>query len=497
MIKCGSQCLKKIQDMDIITLPSGQLLKLKRYEVQHEQGVSVEYLENFRKRLFRNRQQKNSPGEPFLICKYDELYVKNGIVFNPNNLRIMGLTSSFETEEIMTPFYSVLSDMAAGKDVDRKILERYSAKMVLQTIISDLGSDFDEIGPCWSSVEPMKKHMMYTYLVDGLMLPLSVMGLEFQAMISDMSSGNLSFVQLLASKSGMQMINQPIKLYIPFYDHQPLFLFDSQHALKSLRNAMFGSTFQKFNIINQCYPLQCKKNPITVDHLRTLYKNDDGLWLMNRKLTQATLYLDPWSKQDVGLALNIFDPTVLSALKDEADYKGTYDFILNSSKLLVGTIVAPGKNDKTYSNLTDSKHEIITQMKKAFVYFKNWSETDPDSSLHIKTYLAISSIRYGVEALCDRFNNWYRTTSGDLMQNVYMCLPRLSTNDVEKFFSNVRRTDCDSATKISKVQAEHRLNQNLKMDLCEEKENKGQKRNITAVSNNYLNRRAKRRKLNG
>lgn len=492
-IKGGSNCIKKINDMNIITLPSEKTLKLKRYEFQHKQGASVEYLQDFRNRLFRSRETRNSPGEPFLILKYDELYVRNGVVFNPHSLQLMGLTSDFETDDLLSPFYALVNDIASDQDVDKKILQRHSAKMILQTIISDMGSDFNEVGPCWSSAEPMKKHAMYVYLVDGLMLPLAALGLQFQALLSDMSSGNLSFVQLLTQETAAQMANKAITLNIPFYHFKPLFIFDAQHSLKSLRNALFASTFQEYDLVNQCYPLQISHKPITVDHLREMYKQDTSMFVANRTLTEANLWPDAWSKQSVPLCLQIFNHIVLSAMKDEVEYEGTYQYILNASKLLIGTIVAPGRNYQGYSDLTSSNHPLINQMKQAFEYFSKWRQSDPDSFLHVKTYLTISSINYGVQKFCDRFKCHYSTSDGEMMKNVYVCLPRLSTNDVELFFSNVRRLNCDSAVSVSRAQGMQRQNQNMKLQLLLEKKKRGHKRK-RADRKSYNAARHKRQK---
>eukprot|EP01083_Nonionella_stella_P018151 50713_1 len=211
-----------------------------------------------------------------------------------------------------------------------------------------------------------------------------------------MSSGNLSFVQSLTDdKTSNDMINKAILLEIPFYSFKPLFMFDPQHALKGLRNALFNSTFDKYDLRTQCYPLQSADGAITVEDLRELFKHDTALYVSNRTLSSKNLWLDPWTKQSVKLILQVFNPIVLSKLKQMPEYKATTDFIDNACKLLIGTFVSPGKEYGKFDAVVSPKPAILKQVSDAFEFFRSLQDDNPDSCLHIKTYLCISSIRYG------------------------------------------------------------------------------------------------------
>ena len=497
----GTKIFDRINNMDIIKLPNNKTMNLKRYKFQHTQGVTPKFIKQMHGSLMDWRKTYNNKGDPFLILKYDELYVRGGIVFNPNSMQILGLTSDFESGNFITPLYEIINDIANNKNVDKLILKHNSAKVILQTIIADLGSKWSYVGPYWSSSQTMNLSQMYKFLIEGLLLGMIGYDMEIFAMLSDMSSPNLSLIQMLSGgKNCQQLSDKEILLDIPFYDRKVLFMFDAQHSLKSLRNALFDSREIKRNVQTQTFPLQFGKYPISVDHLRTLYEQDTTTYLSNRTLSEASLYLNAWSKQRVSLALNIFNENVYSAMDGIDEYKGTMEYIQNTMKLLVGTFVAPNsKGTGSFDNIITPKNGMIDQLDDAFKYFHKLQTNENCKGLHVKKYLMISSIRYGFEYICKEFCNHYKDPNNNdrLLEGVFLRPSRLSTNEVEKLFSKIRGMGCAKITDIPKANAMFRTQQDLSLQVKKSKQKTsvlGKRQFGGGYKNASLNNKRKRRK---
>eukprot|EP01083_Nonionella_stella_P107758 312493_1 len=496
----NTKIFDRINGMNIIKLPSQKIMKLKRYELQHRQGVSLHFLKQMRGSLLDWREANNNVGEPFLILKYDEMYVRGGIVFNPNSMEILGLTSEFESANLISPLYQIINDISNNKNVDQLIMKHNSAKVILQTIITDLGSSWEYVGPYWSSSGPMDIAQMYEFLINELLMGMSGLLMEVFALISDMSAANLSFIHMLSGKTSDDLIGSAILLDIPFYSRPTVFLFDAQHSLKSLRNALFDSRHNTRHAQHHTYPLQSGSDPITVDHLREMYKRDTTTYLSNRTLSDACLYLNPWSKQRVPLALKVFNAVVSSKMDGVDEYKGTKEYIDNTMKLLIGTFVAPLKGTGVFDNITTPQNGMIDRIAEAFQYFEQL-QTNVHSKLHIKRYLMISSIRYGFEYVCQQFCNHYQdpNSNGKILDGVFLRPSRLSTNNVEKHFSKIRGMGCDGITQLAKGNAIIRTQQSLALK-TKQANNSSSRKRARSSSRSYkdvsAHNKRKRRKQN-
>ena len=80
-----TKVFQRLNDQNIVRFPSGKTIKLKRYELQHQQGVTPIFLQQMVKSLNDTRHLEDSPGTPFLVLKYDEIYVRSNLVFNPHS----------------------------------------------------------------------------------------------------------------------------------------------------------------------------------------------------------------------------------------------------------------------------------------------------------------------------------------------------------------------------------------------------------------------------
>eukprot|EP01083_Nonionella_stella_P224016 797781_1 len=187
MCNGGSKTCDRLNKQGILTLPSNAIMKLRRYDFQDKQGVTEHLLVRLSNSLSNHRMVRNSPGDAMLCVKYDEYYARAGCVFNVNSMELLGLDSAFETADLLSPLYSYINDIADNKNVDKAILLKCSAKLILQTIVVDLGSDWTYVGPYWSSAKPMKSMQLYTHLIDEFLLGLCGLDLFVHVLMSDMS----------------------------------------------------------------------------------------------------------------------------------------------------------------------------------------------------------------------------------------------------------------------------------------------------------------------
>eukprot|EP01083_Nonionella_stella_P109674 320039_1 len=141
-------------------------------------------------------------------------------------------------------------------------------------------------------------------------------------------------------------------------------MFDPVHCLKALRNALSHSKYARYNIKKQKYPLQNGSDVITWEHIVKIHNDDVGFdWAQHRTLSNAAVYLNPWSRQRVNLALNVFDINVVSALKfyqkNGHPVDGTLEYIEAVRAFLVGTFVAKSKANGGFDKIYGPKNEMI------------------------------------------------------------------------------------------------------------------------------------------
>ena len=445
----GSKIMERTNRMNMIKLPSDQMIKFRRFDVQHGQGVTKNMVKDLAESLREHRVQSENGGDPYLVMKFDEIYVKRGIVYNPAQNRIIGITTELESNNYLQPIYDFADAVQQDRNVDASALDQYTAKVAVQVIFSDLSSKFNFVGPFWFFHKNATAEALWKCFVMDLLFAMWLIGVVIKVLMSDMSSTNLSFVQLLSGgRTCKELINEPILVQIPFYVHQVVYMFVPHHNLKALRNALYKSTADDLNVIHQTFPLQNLYQRITWEHITMLFNADIDLTSGRcRTLTKAAVYLTPWSKQSVGLALNVFHENVVSALEyhvqqgNDPDVKGTLDYIKMTRQFLVGTFVSPAQADGQYDKLRGIDNPLLPRLKTAWNWFHIFQELNPHSNLSIRTYLAASSIWYGFEWIVSDFSAMYSDMEED--EQPYLCPYRLTTNDCEMFFGQQRGRNAD------------------------------------------------------
>eukprot|EP01083_Nonionella_stella_P254538 874536_1 len=418
----NSKCCERLNGLNIIKLPGDKMIKLKRYNFQNGQGVNDQLLRNIESSLTAHRKKCNVPlDKPFLCLKFDEIYIKNGIVYHPNLNKIIGITMELESGEFLNPLYELADAMMEDKNIDKDTLSKYSAKIVVQTILNDLGSSWKYVGPYWMFKKNAVAPKLYVCFIDKLLYPLHLMNMNIHVMMSDMSSTNLSFVKLLTNKRSNELMGGPILVNLPFYPHPFVYMFDPHHSLKNLRNALDKSIHKNMNILTNTYPLQTNGDIISWEHIEMLYNEDlDVDWVRHRTLSKDAVYLNPWTKQRVNLALDIFSDNVVSGLeyykREGHDVDGTLQYIKAVRELLVGTFIDSTQANGDYDEIKKMDNPILTRIRSAWDWFARFQMDNEDSNLSTKTYLAISSIRFGFERIVSDFVEFYRNIETERRQ---------------------------------------------------------------------------------
>lgn len=489
----NNKTFERINDMDIIRLPSAITMKLRRYKFQHQQGVTKEQLIQMQQELVQHRTLHQSVGKPLLAVGWDEMFGKEGVIYNPQDNSIMGLSAEFEKGNVLCTVYDVLEDISKGKAVDGDLITKNSGKVILQTMIMDVGSNWRTSGPFWSSHKTMTSLQMYRTLVDELLLGLLQLGLSIHFMFSDMSSPNLSFILSNSeAKNSRALVGKPIQLIFPFYSHPVTYMFDAPHTLKGSRNTLESSSGDTATLKS------VNGGTITIDHLRQLYRNDTAFYVENRTLSQSCLWLNPWSRQRVGLALQIMNEIVVSKLKQIEEFKGTCEYIENVRRLLVGSFVAPSKGTGAYDYITSTDNALLDTLKSSYSYFERFFELNP--GVHVKKQLMISSIRYGFEEICKVFCVHYaeelEQQRGQERVSVFLRPSRLGTNWLEKSFGKARSAKCDAVTQYAKAPAMIRMQKDLNLQIKARKMAQGASSGSTKRERGYIyaSRRGRRKR---
>eukprot|EP01083_Nonionella_stella_P167060 560487_1 len=135
--------------------------------------------------------------------------------------------------------------------------------------------------------------------------------------------------------------------------------------------------------------------------------------------------------------------------------------------------------------IKNKKHPIFKTLHDAYNEYMAWRNTDQKRSLNVRTFAAISSIYFGLLKIAEIFFDRYGENNG-----AYICSYRLTTNEVEGLFNEVRGNDHDNlpqygntlASKSVFSDAKAKLQTNDPMDIDNTNTNKTTKeyRRITA-----------------
>eukprot|EP01083_Nonionella_stella_P065576 171945_1 len=405
-------------------------------------GTTVELINNILQRCKNRYIQKNRDFNPSFGFKFDELYIAKRLIFNPNDMSLVGITHSLDSDDFLEPIYKNANAIAQGSE-DVATLLPSQASQILQITIFDIASDFSTPGPYFPTTEGTKFKHLYTFIVDQFLYPWKMItGFDMNVMLFDMSQVNQSFVlRLSRNKSFEQTIGAPILIALPFQRKPLCAMMDAVHTMKNVRNQMYNSRMP--NKIT----LRYHGVPITWNIFIDLYEKYLSKSIsLNRSLTYKAIYLDRFTKLNVPMALSIFSENTISALQAVQDASadgssgviGALFLAKAAKKFFVGIFVnrTKGRQNLKVKNM---KHPIFQTLDEAYTDFMEWRNQDGKNALNVRTFAAISSIHFGFKYLAKLVFDKYGENS-----SVYICPMRLTTNEVESLFNQVRGDDHDN-----------------------------------------------------
>ena len=483
MVSSKSSCIDRINNLNIIKLPSKSTMRLKRFDYRFGAGMSEGLLDQITTSLKNHRVAHKNVGDPYLCVKIDELFVKGNIVYNPANMSIIGLCHDIDSAAFLEPTYDMMQQIMSNSNdsnaSDESIFAKYNTKLILQSIVVDLASQWSTPGPFWPVHKTSDRKHLYYFVVDDLIAPLTIeKQLPIRLLTSDMSQSNLSFVLEVAGASNCnELLGKPIEIKFPFHDDDQvlLFMFDPVHVLKNIRNYFSESTMSNYNSEDNCFKLQDGCNAISWDWLIDIGNSSvAGLFDVGRTISSKALFLNSWSKQRVNLALDIFNEKVESILKFEFEKKQknkdptfasvqcTYMFVHHVRKFLVGTFCKPIAEPGN-SRVATCNHPIFQTLSESYKYFDKLRVNNPKACLPLKTFASISSIYYGFCAVWQQFYDQYKDENnpGYLKAGVYLCPARMTQNEIEKLFSKLRGMGCDGTDTFATGIANVKMTQDL------------------------------------
>lgn len=472
-VQSNKKCIDRINNQNIIRLPSSRTIKL--YECKHrfEQGISVGLLNDTINDLFAYRKSRNSIGDPYLILKHDEMYIVGNLIYHPVTHKICGIAAEFDNDAFLQPTYDVITDIEKNLDADAGICQTYSSKMILQTTLRDGTSGWTRPFAFWGEKGSGDSNMLREYIIDELIQELYFHhSLRIEEQITDQSSFNGSFVTSLVGKDihELSLHRGAILAPMPLYEEKdPALLckFDPVHVMKGVRNALENSSFENYNHELKCYPLQNGANKITIDDIRKI--NDKKIGNKFDRcytLSQQALKTDRFSRQSVSLVLEIFNAHTESALMEDCKRQGkpeseTCKFIRHT-RLLFEPFVNPSKGSK-FTCIASTDHPIFEQLKKSMKYFEDLQKNNPNSCLHDKTFLGMKSFVYGFFETWKRYLSRYEDPNrpGHLRHGVYINGSTHTTDECELLNGYVRHVNGDRSDTYATALASKKVTQQL------------------------------------
>jgi hypothetical protein len=294
----------------VMTLPCPRLLQSYVAFSTADAGVNANVFDRLQRQWTAHTTQTNGPPPlPAGILVFDELKVKSGLVWTPDNkLRGYALTN----DDLIG-----MGDLFSAKATDGNKPTREKTSYISQVQWKCLSSALILSGPYFTVGSQMTAETLFSALTmtfDGFSsLGLHVIGicmdgetknLKCMKMWVDCMRGMTPLAVLAEEISRKSTVNQStlvdkyaLKAWNPFAQTYTYLLIDPSHSLKNARNALFHSRKEGTT------SLQRRGKPITWEHVRELFAkeqktkdNPTYTHLIATRLTWDSVELTNWTK---------------------------------------------------------------------------------------------------------------------------------------------------------------------------------------------------------
>ena len=337
-----------LRESGFLNLPSGRLLSDYKNLSSPLSGWQSSTLAEMKLKFEKTKVGKRGQlGGLF----FDEVKIKEGLVFNPSTFELVGFTDLDDDE-------TELPSIGQLKESDSRP-ENKLATHFLQFYFKSLFAKFDF--PCafflTRGVTAQKLNRLFWQGVSILH------GFDFTILLAccDGAPENRAFMNMNGNNASHS------RCYNPFSRKPLFFISDPPHLLKKLRNNVYSSGFK---CQNSRFTRLLQKNGkyILWDHIYSVYQRDKKRRLYATDLRSAHVHLDNLSKMRVKLAVNTLSEKVCRdmALHENITTEMTQEFI-KMCEMLWNVF----NDNSPLQSITDQR---ITNLNQVLNYFKGWKQ---------------------------------------------------------------------------------------------------------------------------
>ena len=334
-----------LQDSGVLKLPTGRTLSDYKNFNKPGGGWNGEVLNEMRKRLCeRNLDDRGRWGGLF----FDEVKVKEGLVFDQSTWELVGFTDLGSDEADMKDLVRESNDPTINSDAGL-------ATHVLQFFFKSLFANFEY--PCaYFLTNGVKSSQLNNIFWEGVSVLHS---LNFQILLvcCDGAASNRAFVKMNTRNGDAQSEGYN------FFSQCPLFFMsDPPHLIKKLRNNLYSSGVgEKFARL-----LKRDGSYIIWKHVESVYEREKKRRARYCKISSAHVHLDSLSKMRVKLAVETLSKEVADdmAVYDHDNTHETQRYINICSELF--------KVFNSKQPLSSPEDGRLCTLQGAIEYFSSW-----------------------------------------------------------------------------------------------------------------------------
>ena len=380
----SSAAYDAIQSWGIFHLPSRSSLKQFSTTCLHGDGPYFDYIQDqavkyksYQEEWVRKGRSKPQ-GDGVLIL--DEVKVIGKVAWNSKNGKIVGLAMDAKDAPTLT-------------DLDAEIYEEegQAAEYFLQFLWRDLTSDFDVIGPHYSTVKTMDCPFTLACLLDAIDA-FQPYGFKVSAVVLDGASSNLAMVKELSGHGrGTYGVNhnqadpysvEPWFQNLLYRDEMIYMIICPTHQMKNMVNQLWASREGGAKKFESGDGVAFGWEQIMAMWDREKARRDTEQIRLVPGLLESYIERDAWTKLNVKPAKIMQQPPVLAELfstanpdqepqpRDAAPVMATYNYLSAVQKIFEDGFLL-SKRDGT-SKIRDLEAPILRSIQEGYDFFKDW-----------------------------------------------------------------------------------------------------------------------------
>ena len=332
-----------LRSSGFLKLPSGRTLSDYKNFCSSKSGWQVSVLDAMRESF---KKQGVSESGKFGGLFFDEVKIKEGLVFDPSSWELIGFID-----------LDVDKSDAANANLTASSVHTSLATHVLQFYFKSIFSSF-QFPCCYFLTNGISAQDLNRIFWQGVGLLNSF---DFKVLLTccDGASENRAFMELNGCSETVSMTNNP------FTNFPLIFMSDPPHLIKKLRNNIYKSGFKENSSrYNRCLRLNSRN--ILWEHIYSVYLRDKQRHLFSTDIRSSHVHLDSFSKMRVKLAVQVLNSKVQ---KDMENYENdvtqsTQKYILNCETLW--------NCFNSTEPLTSLEYTRIEALDDVLLFFRNW-----------------------------------------------------------------------------------------------------------------------------